>query len=108
VDVDRQTGLVLGYWFTHEPYQGPLDAQVTQEDAVAIAEEAIASEPTLAGASIGTAELATSYAAAEAEWLLVWRIHLENAPESAPSHYIEIDAITGELLTEFGEPGGQG
>jgi Tol biopolymer transport system component len=108
VDVDMQTGLVLGYWFTSEPYQGPLEPQVTQEDAVATAEDAIASEPTVAGASIGTAELATSYAAAEADWILVWRIHLENTPESAPSRFIEVDAITGELLTDFGEPGGQG
>lgn len=117
VNVDMETGLVTGYHFSDKPYFGPLEPAVPEADAIAAVEGAIATEPTLTGATIGKVELATSYqvleldengAVTSGEWVLVWRVHLADAPDTAPAPYIEVDGLTGEILTEFGSPNGLG
>lgn len=117
VNIDLDTGRIVGFSFVHEPYRGSLEPQIEQSNAEATVKEAIAIEPTLADATIGSIELTTAYQVLEmddngsvvsGEWILVWRIYLENAPESAPGPYVDVNALTGELLTDFGEPGGAG
>ncbi|MEZ4523161.1 MAG: hypothetical protein R3A46_16200 [Thermomicrobiales bacterium] len=112
VGVSLQTGLVVRYIDRDYPYDGPREAEIPESAARDTAEQIIAINPTLEGASIESVRLAVTFSNfvedtvdgqviidMEAHWRLAWEFGLSNVPSPDSDHFIWIDAMTGERLT---------
>ena len=111
VGVDLQTGLVVRYVARDFPYNGPWEADVSEQVARQTALSVIATDSEIAGSSIDSVRLAATFSNfaeevvdgrvvldMEAQWRLAWEFKLVDRPSAEADHFIWIDAATGLRL----------
>lgn len=99
VGINRDSGLLYSYFSVSEPYDGPTEPAIDDDQAIEVAREKVRKVSKAEDAIVVRVELTTVWQnAVGGRYVLAWSVWFGSESDTTYRRHIEVDAQSGEVL----------